>query len=301
MCLLVVVKGTEVNAVDDNGDTSLHTALQKGNVRPAEVLLVNGADCKVLNECGETVLHFLCKGGVDRHQLCEDLISHGVNPHLADRKGNLPLHIALKKKLPNTSWLLFKQWGGSTLDDLNIQNTDISYLLCFAVSSHDAEVCQKLLDLGANPNTPNSVDELPDVGLPAASSVHPLHIAVANNSSKLCSLLLDHGATVNVPMEVHRNKATLHLAQPLHLAVQLGFIDVCRLLIERGALINGEMKEGKTPLHLAIVANKDDIARHLLSNGAILDKVKIGGVSALRRSAKLGTRSLASLLRNSSE
>ena len=216
MCLLLIRKGVEVNAIDNNGDTSLQIALQKGNMKTAEVLLADGADCNMLNRSDETVLHLLCKGGIDRHELCEDLISHGASPHLTDKEGNLPLHFALKNKLLKTSCMLFKKLGGSTLDDLqemNIQKKHFSDLLCFAVTCCDTECCQKLLDFGANPNA-----------------------------------------------------AT---------------------------------EKGKTPLHLAIVGNKGDMTRLLLSYGAVIDNVKIRGVSALERSAKRGTRSLASLLRDS--
>ena len=152
--MLVIGKGAKVNAIDGNGDTSLQVALQKQNLKTAEVLLANGAG-KVLNNSGETVLHWVCKRGVDSYELYEDLISRGVSPHLADREGNLPLHIALKNKLPKTSCLLFRQLDGSTLDDLrkiNLQRKDINCLLCFAVYSCDADGCQKLLYLGADPN-----------------------------------------------------------------------------------------------------------------------------------------------------
>ena len=300
--MLVIGKGAEVDAVDGNGDTSLQIALRKGNVKTTEVLLANGADRKVLNGCGETVLHLLCKGCVDGNELCENLISCGVNPHVADRDSTLPLHIAVKNKLPKASWSLFKQLGGSSIHDLlKIQDKDIVYLLCLAVCSSDAECCQKLLDLGANPNELSNVNQLPDLNVPDAASVFPLHIAVAKNNSELCCLLLDHGATVNVRMHTHSNTCRLHLAQPLHVAVQLGFIAVCHLLIERGALINAETGKGKSPLYLAIVGNRDDIAQLLLSFGATVNNVKIGGISALRRSRKQGTRSLAALLHDSSE
>ena len=270
---LVIGKGTEVK---DSVGTSLQVALMKGNVKTAELLLANGADCKVSNGYGETVLHLLCKDGVDSHELCEDLISRAVSPHLADKEGNLPLHIALKNKLPKTSYLLFKQLVGSTLDgvqEINILEKDMNSLLSFAVYSCDADSCQKLLDLGANPNSPNTINCVLRHGCLRFQPrrMHPLHTAVVMNNSELCRLLLDHGATVNSQM--YTLNSTFHLAQPLHLAVQLGFIDVCRLLMERGALINAEMEEGETPLHLAVVQNRDDIARLLLCHGGIAENV----------------------------
>ena len=304
LCLLFIGMGAEVNAVDGNRDTSLQIALQKGNIKTSEVLLANGADGKVLNRRGETVLHLLCKSGVDRHELCEDLISRGVSPHLADREGNLPLHIAFKNKLPKTSWLLFKQLSDSAFDDLqkmNIQNRDINCLLWSAVNVCDASSCHKLLDLGADPNLLNCINQLPDLNLRSATRVSLLHIAVYSNSSELCCLLLDHGATVNVSMLTDKSTSALDQAQPLHLAVKLGFIDVCHVLLERGADVNAEMKKRNTPLHLAIRENRGDIVQLLLTYGAIADNVKIGGVPALERSATRGSRSVASLLHDSGE
>ena len=297
LCLLLIGKGAEVNAVDGNGETPLHVALKKGSIKAVYVLLENGADCNVLNGLGETVLHLVCKGGVDNHELCEDLLSHGASPHLADREGNMPWYIALKNGLPKTSWLLYKQFGSFTLDDFWKMNTrNGSALLCFAVNSCDTESCQKLLDIGVNPNAPNTIDLdlLPDLEFSDVASMHPLHIAVAKNSSELCHLLLDHGANVNVQMHTHCIASRFHLAQPLHLAVELDFINVCRLLIEHDALIDAETEKGKSPLHLAIVGNRNDIARLLLSYNAVLD-------STLERSARRGTQSVAQLLRDSGE
>ena len=293
LCLLLIGKGAKVNAVDGNGDTSLQVALQKGNIEILKVLLANGADCKVLNRNGETVLHLLCNGGGDSHELCEDLIARGVSPRIADRQGNLPLHIALKNKLPKTSSLLCKQLD--CLQKMTRQNS--MRLLCFAVNNCDAESCQKLLDLGADPNAANTIDLLPDLDLLDAANMHPLHIAVAKNSPRLCRLLLDRGATVNVQMCTYDIISRLHLAQPLHLAVQLGFIDVCRLLITRGALINAETKTGKSPLDLAIFGRRDDIVRLLLSSGGESGPALGRSGRSLRR----GAESLALLLHDSGE
>ena len=301
LCLLLLKCGVKLNAVDGNGDTPLHVALQKGNMETLDKLLASGADCNVLNGCGQTVLHSVCNGGVDRHDLCENLTSHGASPGLADGEGNFPLYSAMKNKLPKISCLLFKRLDGSTLDDLqmmNVKDNEICDLLCFAVNICDAEVCQKLLNLSANPNTPNTTDRLPDLDLPNASRMYPLHIAVAQNNAGLCHLLLDHGATVNVPMHTCCSTATLHLAQPLHLAVQLGFIDVCRLLIERGASIDAETNNGKAPLHLAVdlERNRKDIINLLMSHSA---SDKIRDIPFSEGSRERGTRNLTTLLRRS--
>ena len=305
ICLLLIGKGAEVNAVDNSGNTPLQAALQDSKLKMAEVLLANGSDCKVVNGCGETLLHSVCKGGgIDRHELCEELISRGASPHLADREGDLPLHVALKNRLSKTSCLLVKQLDISTLDDLQkmkIQNTDINHLLCFAVNSCDVEGCQKLLDLGANPNELSNFNLLPNLALFGAARLHPLHIAVAKNHSELCHLLLDHGATVNVQMQTLSRNSILNHAQPLHLAVQLGFADVCHLLIEHGANINAETEKGKSLLYLAIVENNNELIRLLLSYGATLDNVKIGGIPVLERSATKGSRGTATLLQSSGE
>ena len=304
LCLLLIEKGAEVNAVDGGGDTPLQVALQKGNIKTSEVLLANSADCKALNRCGETVLHSLCKGGINRHELCEDLISHGANPHQADREGNLPLHVALNNKLSKVFCLLCKQLGSTTLDDLpkmNIPSKDINCCLWFAANVCDADSCQKLLDLGADPNLLYRINQLPNLNLHSSARVYPLHIAVYNNSSGLCCLLLDHGATVNVSMLTDKSTSALAQAQPLHLAVKLGYIDVCHVLLERSADVNAKMKKRKSPLYLAIVGNREDIVQLLLTYGAIAHTVKIGGVPALERSAIRGSRSVSSLLHDSGE
>ena len=303
LCVLLIGKGAEVNAVDGNGNTSFQVALQEGNMKTAKVLLENGADCSVLNGFHETLLHLVCNAGVDMYEFCEDLIAHGASPHLTDREGYFPLHIALKNKLPKTSCFLIKHLDNFTLDDLQKLNVkDISQALCFVVNTCDAESCQKLLNLGADPDVPNTINQaqLPHQCLGGVASIHPLHIAVAKNNSELCCLLLDNGATVNVQMHKCNSTATLHLAQPLHLAVQLGFIDTSCLLIERGALINAETKKRETPLHLAVAADRKDIIQLLVSHGAVADTIKNLG-SALEMSSTRETQSLALLLRDSSE
>ena len=304
VCLLLMGNEAEVNSVDNNEDTPLHVALQQRNIKAARALMENGTDCKVLNVHGETVLHSMGKGGVNSQELCKDLISCGANPHITDKEGNLPIHVALKNNCFKTFLLLFEQWGRSTLADLQKVNTShIGQLLCVAVNQCDYDSCKKLLGYGANVNVVNKVElQVRFMGsFVSGVGSFPIHLSVAKNDLNLCCLLLDHEACVNaqIPQE-HRN-ISVRLAQPLHLAVYWGYIDICQLLIERGAHLNAKMENGRSPLHIAVVGNKEAIVRLLLSHGAMLDDVKIKGASAVERSAEKGTRSLASLLHHNGQ
>jgi ankyrin repeat protein len=293
VCLLLMRSGAEVNALDNNGDTPLHVALQHGNIDTARALMENGADCKIVNVHGETVLHSMVMGGVDSQDLFKDLTGHGASLHLADRKDNFPFHAALKNDCFKTFCILFEHWGGSTLDDLqkvNISDIDIGHLLCFAVHQCEYDICKKLLGYGADTNVVNKVElRVPFMGqYSSGKGFTPLHLSVARSDLNLCRLLLDHGASVN-------DKISLEcLAQPLHIAVYLGNIDICHLLIERGASLNTRMKDRRSPLHLALVQNNEAIAHILLSHGATLDGVMTGDVSAIEKSTMEGI--IASLL-----
>ena len=276
MCLLLIGKGAKVSAVDSNGDTCLQVALQKGNIKTAEVLLANGADCKVLNHSSETVLHLLCKGGVDSHELCEDLISRGVNPHLADREGNLPLRIAWQKILPKTYHLLSKEWGGSAVDDLQMN----------------------IKDLGADLNTHNSIDQPSDQCLHNAASMYPQHNAVGKNTLDLrCQgmekniaqaasdrdwekvrQLVEHGDDVNVVDVFGRTG--------LHHAAFCGNRVICDLLLKNKANISAMDYNGDQPLHrAAYVSNEAAVCELLVAHGADTTAVNKKAETPLRIAA----------------
>ena len=139
VCVMLIAKGAQVNATVGNEDTSLQVAFQKGNMHTVDVLVENDADCNVVNVCGETLLHLACKSRVECVELCDKLISHGVNPHIADREGNLPLHVALKNRLAKTFGCLLQKSGiKAILDDLQKVTIDKEDLVAIFSSAHEA-------------------------------------------------------------------------------------------------------------------------------------------------------------------
>ena len=299
VCVMLIAKGAQVNATDGSGDTSLHVACQKGNMKTVDVLVENDADCNVLNVCGETLLHLACKSRVECVELCDKLISHGVNPRIADREGNLPLHVALKNRLTKTFGWLFERLGRPSLDDLekvNIGKEDLVANLDSANEAGDTRLCHHILELIAKLDTSNELS-LGALNCCSSSGYLLLHTAIQKQDFTLCQYLIDHGASVNAEVvPLHNDRRRIYNEHPLHLAAELGDIDLCQLLIEHGAIVDAEMKGGRTALHLAIVKQDNNVAQLLMSHGADLRKVVIGKESAVKRSEKRGNLKMASII-----
>ena len=302
VCVMLIAKGSQVNATDGNGDTSLQVAYQKGKMNTADVLVENDADCNVVNVCGETLLHWACKSRVECVELCDKLISHGVNPHIADREGKLPLHVALKNRLAKTFGCLLQKSGEAILDDLQKVTIDKEDLVAIFSSAHEANdinTCGDIIKFSAklDPSTRLSLR-----ALNCHTTIGYLLIqrAVKEQNITFCQHLIDHGASVNADVP-HGYRDRTFKDPPLHLAVKLGDTDLCRLLIEHGATIDPEMRGRIGALHLAVVSEQKDVARLLLSHGADLSKVEISGESALKRLETRGNVKMASIIQATGE
>ncbi|CAB0042738.1 unnamed protein product [Trichogramma brassicae] len=115
----------QIDAQDNEGNTSLHLALKSGNNKAMELLLRNGSNPNVPNAKGLTPLHIM----IDNYRInCEmielfftinDDIQQTVQINAQDNEGNTPLHLSLK-------------------------------------SSNDYKATELLLRNGANPNVPNA-------------------------------------------------------------------------------------------------------------------------------------------------
>ena len=302
VCVMLIAKGAQVNATDGNGDTSLHVAFRKGNMNTVDVLVENDADCNVVNVCGETLLHLACKSCVECVELCDKLISHGVNPHIADREGNLPLHVALKNRLAKTFGCLLQKSGEAILDDLQKVTIDKEDLVAIFSSTHEAndiDTCRRIIKFSAKLDPSNRLS-LRALNCHTTIGYSLIQIAVKEQNITFCQHLIDHGASVNADVP-HSYRDHTFKDPPLHLAVKLGDTDLCRLLIEHGATIDPEMRGRIGALHLAVVNEQNDVARLLLSHGADLSKVEIGGESALKRLETRGNVKMASIIQATGE
>ena len=161
-----------------------------------------------------------------------------------------------------------------------------------AIQFDRAEVIQKLLARGFDPNSPNEkgipalmlasqsgatncalvLAKHPDTKIEFANSLGetPLMMAAINNQLELAQKLIERGADVN------RKGWT-----PLHYAATRGHREMMRLLLDNDAYIDSESDNGTTPLMVAAYAGTPLAVKLLLEAGADPTLVNQGNASAL--------------------
>jgi ankyrin repeat protein len=126
-----------------------------------------------------------------------------------------------------------------------------------------ADVIQKLLVRGFDPNTPNE------------KGVAGLLVAIQSEAAKSALTLAKHPqANLNVQNQLGET--------PLMLAAINNHLELAKVLIQRGAEVN---KTGWTPLHYAATRGHREMMRLLLDNDAYIDSESANGTTPLMMAA----------------
>jgi len=95
IAILLLDKGADVNAQDNDGETPLHIASFKGYIEIAELLLDRGADVNARDgwsQSGRTPLHFAAWGG--NSEIAKLLLDKGADINAKRWDGFTPLRWA---------------------------------------------------------------------------------------------------------------------------------------------------------------------------------------------------------------
>src|SRR5262245_3372016 len=88
----LLTAGADPNAPSKHGETPLHLAALYTEPEYVDLLLAARADPRATNADGESVLQWAALSG--HLVVAQRLLAAGANPNVADRKGNTPLHAA---------------------------------------------------------------------------------------------------------------------------------------------------------------------------------------------------------------
>jgi ankyrin repeat protein len=94
--LSLITKGTDINAMDENGITPVSRAVWRDNIDVVKLLISKGADINLKNKYSYSPLH-----SVKSKEVARLLIENGADVNATDSDGNTPLHEVF---MPEKDW-----------------------------------------------------------------------------------------------------------------------------------------------------------------------------------------------------
>jgi uncharacterized protein len=240
---ILVEKGADINATDQDGITPLLSAMINGHYDAASVLLEKGANPNIADRTGRTPLY----SAVDDHTMPA---SNRPSPKEVDNETtSLDLVKALLAKSANVNAQLKQQVPYRTkLDrgDDTMLTTGTTPLLR-AAKAGDIAVMKLLLEKGADPKlaTRNGVNPLmAAAGLGTKEEDTTGRRKTQADSIEAIKLCLQAGIDINA---VDSRGQTA-----LHGAAFWGLDDIVQFLADHGAKLDVKDRQGKTPLDAAM-------------------------------------------------
>ncbi|XP_018494351.2 poly [ADP-ribose] polymerase tankyrase-1 [Galendromus occidentalis] len=258
----LLLRGCQVDAMDDVGYTALHLCAEKGFLELAELLMSYGARVCFTDVDTEGRTYYGNPPRVtmadeplriairnDHFEMAELLLKHGANPNARYFLGS---EMNLISPLAISYLELLLRYGG---DPNSKDRSGLTPLMKACRHPQGYDAAELLVRYGADVNA-------------MAGARHDfrtvLHYAVLSSNKDIVKLVLSKGAKVNMdPGYAHPT--------PLDFSVLRANIELIQLLLDWGADINTGSPVIGSPLHIALSEHSDnskEIVKLLLENGA---------------------------------
>ena len=283
----------DLNYKDESGNTLLHRACIRRNLKLIQMLLEKGMDVNVKNNDGLTPLEFMRKydktASKKKEQVETLLLSCGAEegekreedncepPLITEQafldklkqsgdlsKGDInqwtPLHQAADMEFENAvRYLLSKQVDVNALEENGFTPLDL------AAMKGNVSIAKLLIEKGARLDV---VDKFHDT--PLDHAINPFK--KTESKYELIKLLIDKGAPIN---------GTEESDPSIFCAIGTGENKALKILIQNGADVNIFDRPGQTPLMQAIDSQNVEGFKILIMNGADINKKSKYGYSVI--------------------
>ena len=92
-CVALLVSKVNIDQRDSRGDSALHWACSRGDMKVVEKLVENNANVNLANNSGATPIYNACYNG--HYEVVDHLIQKGASLSTQNNNGDTPLHIAV--------------------------------------------------------------------------------------------------------------------------------------------------------------------------------------------------------------
>lgn len=247
----------DFDACDEEHNTALHLAAQRGHIEIVKVLLKHGTNCHRKNLTGATALHLAVEHG--HEETVKILLANGSKINALDNNLNTPLIIAIQNSKIELSKLLIAK--GAKLDE---KNKDGNTALHLASAKNDIGLVGCLLAKGANINV-----------LDAHLNTF-LIIAISKKNTEMVESL-----QLLVDNRDFWNKKNDSGNTALHFAAARGYSEIVEILLKAGADLNPQNKDGSTPLITAVNFKVAKVVKCLVDAKAKLNLTDVNAMTAL--------------------
>ena len=271
---LLLEKGADVNAKNDNGETALIIAAQNDHTEIVKLLLEKGAkyDPFYKTNDGFTYLMAFARCGLTNY--CQELLNKGADVNAKkSNSGWTALMLAAYKGHTETVQLLLEKGADVNAKNFNDERT----ALIWAAGKGHTKIVKLLLENGA------------DVNAKDIDGRTALMLAANNGHTKIVQILIENGADVNAKDRWGSTVLTYPAAN--------GHTEIVQLLLEKGANVNAkDIINGWTALMEAAANGHTPTVKLLLKKGANVNAKKYDGSTALMLAADNGHTKIVKLL-----
>ncbi|KAH9148620.1 hypothetical protein AeRB84_008070 [Aphanomyces euteiches] len=240
----LLAKRANLNYRNEDNETALYKASEKGNLEVVKLLLFHKAKIETKTCDGKTALSIASANG--HLEVVMELLKCGASVDNTDRNGMTPLHAVTSTRQLNIALERREPINSEDKDEIRA-----SYL----------NVAKELMKFGAKINT-KDID-----------GRTPLHWASKNGYLDFVVELLDNGASVFVRDKDGR--------APLNEASVMGHSNIVQVLLKHNAPVNNRSWDGSTALFDALWQGYLDIARQLLAHDASVYVEDLHGITCL--------------------